>query len=164
MNIVFYYLRKKLLYNKTKFKQRCTTLDSVADNYIKSAWKSYKSDKYKFSWNTKPNSLLVDYINGKKIVAGTSWKDVDYVYIPVFVESIDHFVLVQIDLINRKMLVYDSMAGKKHNKVVNDKTSAIKTIIENLLQYTSFYGKGKSKEEYNFELELVKNMDVQQNG
>ncbi|XP_062075280.1 uncharacterized protein LOC133779321 [Humulus lupulus] len=161
MDVVFYYLRKKLRHNNT----RCTTMDAICDRYINKAWETYiNNPSEQFSWEKKPYAYLLNCANGKKMRIPTPWINVDFIYSPVYIRDMYHWVLVEIVLKSKKIKIYDSMAGKGHKKNVMTAVTAYSMMIPMLLQSINFYKERKNIEEGDFDMEFVEDLEVQQNG
>ncbi|XP_062088926.1 uncharacterized protein LOC133795493 [Humulus lupulus] len=161
MDVVFYYLRKKFRHNNT----RCTTMDAICDRYINKAWETYiNNPSEQFSWEKKPYAYLLNCANGKKMRIPTPWINVDFIYNPVYIRDMYHWVLVEIVLKSKKIKIYDSMAGKGHKKNVMTVVTAYSMMIPMLLQSINFYKEMKNIEEGDFDMEFVEDLEVQQNG
>ena len=166
INVIFYYLRKKIRYNANLFTKRTTTLDAICDNYIKRAWTDYIDDETKevFTWDKKPQSFLVKCVNGKGMAVGKKWSEVDYVYIPVFIKELKHWVLAEIDLTEPKINIYDSMASRAHQNKVREVLTIYIIMIPFLLKATTFYQERKEIKKGDFALNFKEDIEVQQNG
>ncbi|XP_062103926.1 uncharacterized protein LOC133815055 [Humulus lupulus] len=146
MDVVFYYLRKKFRHNNT----RCTTMDAICDRYINKSWETYiHNSSEQFSWEKKPYDYLLNCANGKKMRIATPWINVDFIYSPVYIRDMYHWVIVEIVLKSKKIKIYDSMAGKWHKKNVMTSVTV---------------GERKNIEEGDFDMEFVEDLEVQQNG
>ena len=68
------------------------------------------------------HDIVRNYLLGGQIWYDWPWVDVDYVYIPMNVESLQHWVLLILDL----SILYDSMRGnEEHDTEVNKSCKAI---------------------------------------
>ena len=128
--------------------------------YMKKAWKTYTNDCEKFFMGHKVKLLSQELCGWeKKLNLEKKWADLDYMYIPILIQGLDHFILAQIDLVNRKVRIY----GDAHNKLASNSTRCY-SIIGSLLSFSKFFEHRKDIEEGEFELELVKGLDIQSCG
>ncbi|PON36227.1 Ulp1 protease family, C-terminal catalytic domain containing protein [Trema orientale] len=165
MDLAFYYLRKKLWFNK-KYTQRCTTGDALVDSWFQMACGKYLAEMEDLNWNEKPMHHLVRMVYGGVVDFGRPWKDVDYVYIPSIVKEIQHWILLQISFQQRTIFVYDSMGGAAHKKKILKVVAPYAMFIPQLLSQTNFFDERKDvKPGYNdFDIHIVKDIEIQQNG
>ena len=166
MDVVLYYLRKKIRYNPDHFNQRSTTMDAICNRYLCKAWKTYLAEPERFDWDKKPFSNLVNCAKGKKMAVGINWVDVDYVYSPFFVEDSQHWLLLEIDLVNCIINVYDSMSNTRHDNKIRENVAAYSMMIPNLLHHINFFEqrpdiKGNIGD---FKVVLIKGLEQQSNG
>ncbi|PON50276.1 Ulp1 protease family, C-terminal catalytic domain containing protein [Trema orientale] len=160
INVVFYYLRKKIKYNPTLYQKRTTTLDKISDDYIKKTFLAYIDDNKSFTWDEKPHSILLQYAKGKRIAVGKKWTLLDSIYVPAFITQLEHWVLVEIDLPTQKIKVYDSIGGTAHKLKVKSEITAYKIVIPNLLAAANFYEERIEIKQGDFEIEFVEDMFV----
>lgn len=98
-----------------------------------------------YDWST--HNTIRDYVMGGHIKSSIPWVDVDYVYIPMQVPVLDHWVLVVLDIANRSLTLYDSLYGRpSHDALVDEKVSAVVKFLPHVMESLGiFEGKGIEK-------------------
>ena len=89
---------------------------------------------------------------GGYIQSSIPWVDVDYVYIPMQVPVLDHWVLLVLDIANRSVTLYDSLYGRpSHDALVDEKMSAVVKFLPHVMESLGiFEGKGIEKSVHPF--------------
>ena len=166
MDKIFYYLRKKYKYYPETAKKRCTTTDLLFESRIKGIWKEmnniYNQD---FVWE----SLLQDYIDGGYIRCRKPWIEVDFVYMPLHIEAHQHWILVEFDIMKRRLIVLNSLRNERFDRDCIKEVIIFSILLPHLLKSRKFsdgrsdlcWGKDKTKK---LDIGIVKNLPQQDNG
>uniref|UniRef100_A0A803PBJ1 Ubiquitin-like protease family profile domain-containing protein n=1 Tax=Cannabis sativa TaxID=3483 RepID=A0A803PBJ1_CANSA len=143
----------------------CTTMNATSDRYMRQVLAKYMDNpSEQFSRKTKPFCFLLDFANGKKMRFAKPWTDVEYIYWPIFVEDMVHWVLIEICLMNKIIKIYNSLSGEVQNQKVKAATAVYSMMVPMLLEARGFYEKRNYIERGDFTMETVKNLEVQQTG
>ncbi|KAF4388105.1 hypothetical protein F8388_014788 [Cannabis sativa] len=114
LDVVFYYLRKKIKQDDT-LNQRITTTDCLFDQVI---WNSYSQFLKSGSNPSKIDfdNVIPRYIVGEYLFCNTPWVLADHVLIYVNIQKQKHWILVHFDIKERMLNVYNSMSGALNKK------------------------------------------------
>lgn len=165
MDSCFYYLRKKKKYNENRIEQKFTTTDSHFVNYIVNAWKDFVKGNGIIDW-TKHGACRT-YILGGRLPCSWPWVDVTYIYMPLCVKELDHWVLLVLDLPKRIITIYDSMRGPGyHDDQVIAKVAPIANFLPQALESIGVFDGIPGVEKGTKPFEVVHCMDnpQQENG
>ncbi|KAM6559180.1 hypothetical protein CsatA_028419 [Cannabis sativa] len=119
LDVIFYYLRKKLKYDP-RVTVSATTTDFNFYNKVVELYDNFVKSKKNIDSVPKSN-MVIEYMEGYCMYANTRWLFVDYVLIYVHVKDDQHWVLVVFDIKNRCLNVYNSMWSKRDG----DKTTGL---------------------------------------
>ncbi|KAF4388060.1 hypothetical protein F8388_014743 [Cannabis sativa] len=137
LDVVFYYLRKKIKQDDT-LNQRITTTDCLFDQVI---WNSYNQF---LKLGSNPSKIDFDnviprYIVGEYLFCNTPWVLTDHVLIYVNIQKQKHWILVHFDIKERMLNVYNSMSGALNKKRLLDHVKAYSTMLPFYLEYLDVY-------------------------
>ncbi|PON73074.1 Ulp1 protease family, C-terminal catalytic domain containing protein [Trema orientale] len=111
-----------------RFRQSFTTIDTYFANYVETAWKEFKNSGEKVDWDQQ--SALQKYILGGCLACSFSWIEIDQVYIPVNVETLEHWILLVLDISTRTITVYNSSKGDKDDDtIIREKIEPMATLL-----------------------------------
>ena len=85
--------------------------------FFLNAWNAYYGIKGDLSKEVL-DEMIIDYINGYKMLAYAPWHTVDDVFIPVNLEGKLHWILIVISFNDRCIKVYDSINNSLHHSFV----------------------------------------------
>ena len=150
--MAFYYLRKKFKYYPEITKKRSTTTDMLFQSRIRGLW-SQLGGKYDEGYIWEKDSTLQDYIDGHYLYCGSSWKDIDFVYIPMYMEQLKHWILGELDLEKRRLNIFNSLRSKKIDQECIEAVIPMAILLPHLLESRKFsegrpdlnWGKSKTK-------------------
>nr|XP_025887740.1 uncharacterized protein LOC104649288 isoform X2 [Solanum lycopersicum] len=139
IDVLFYYIRKKAKYSNSstyKFTNLCCNFNTVFLN----AWNAYYGIKGDLSKEVL-DEMIIDYINGYKMLAYAPWHTVDDVFIPVNLEGRLHWILIVISFNDRCIKVYDSINNSLHHSFVVNHIKKYAQLIPMYLVKSEFYQK-----------------------
>ncbi|KAF4382021.1 hypothetical protein G4B88_006653 [Cannabis sativa] len=137
LDVVFYYLRKKIKQDDT-LNQRITTTDCLFDQVM---WNSYNQFLKSGSNPSKIDfdNVILRYIVGEYLFCNTPWVLTDHVLIYVNIQKQKHWILVHFDIKERMLNVYNSMSGALNKKRALDHVKAYSTMLPFYLEYLDVY-------------------------
>ncbi|KAF4398765.1 hypothetical protein G4B88_028128 [Cannabis sativa] len=137
LDVVFYYLRKKIEQDDT-LNQRITTTDCLFDQVI---WNSYNQFLKSGSNPSKIDfdNVIPRYIVGEYLFCNTPWVLTDHVLIYVNIQKQQYWILVHFDIKERMLNVYNSMSGALNKKRALDHVKAYSTMLPYYLEYLDVY-------------------------
>ena len=136
LDVVFYYLRKKIKYSGN-VELRVTTTDSLFYQTCKTTnTRCPVSDYVKVA---SISTVLTEYILGTYHYCATPWAQVDHVVMPVHVVSDAHFILVHFDIRQRRLVVYNSLRGAAHRRTALEAVEPISVLVPVYLDFAGFY-------------------------
>ena len=112
MDVVFYYLRKKAKFSDS-FQLTFTTTDNRFDQRIQLFYDKFLDRDRDLSLINR-SDVIAKYIEGYSMLCNTQWVDVDYVFFPIYIKSLKHWVLGVLSLLDRSISVYDSAPNQVH--------------------------------------------------
>ncbi|KAF4347544.1 hypothetical protein G4B88_023425 [Cannabis sativa] len=137
LDVVFYYLRKKIKQDDT-LNQMITTTDCLFDQVI---WNSYNQFLKSGSNPSKIDfdNVIPRYIVGEYLFCNTPWVLTDHVLIYVNIQKQKYWILVYFDIKERMLNVYNSMSGALNKKRALDHVKAYSTMLPFYLEYLDVY-------------------------
>ncbi|KAH0719356.1 hypothetical protein KY285_015387 [Solanum tuberosum] len=98
IDVIFYYLRKKGKY-EVNSNVRFTTTDCVFKTKITTSFfQLCDAHENKKNYKVKDSDDIARYINGRRLLASTSWDKVDYILFPLNIKEGCHWILVVFDI------------------------------------------------------------------
>ena len=138
IDVAFYYLRKKIKQYPNLEQRKVTTVDTFFSTKIAAMWKVYKGAPEKFEWGTCETLLKI--MLGLSIQCGSSWFDVNTLLIPMNLGSLQHWILVKLELTDWTIEVYDSMEHEgPHNQKVREGVQCLSMFIPMLADQISLF-------------------------
>ncbi|KAF4403410.1 hypothetical protein G4B88_008056 [Cannabis sativa] len=137
LDVVFYYLRKKIKQEDT-LNQRITTTDYLFDQVM---WNSYNQFLKSGSNPSKIDfdNVIPRYIVGEYLFSNTLWVLTDHVLIYVNIQKQKYWILVHFDIMERMVNVYNSMSSALNKKHALDHVKAYSTMLPFYLEYLDVY-------------------------
>ncbi|PON98501.1 Ulp1 protease family, C-terminal catalytic domain containing protein [Trema orientale] len=138
VDVMFYYLRKKALYHPNFYSVKCTTSSRVFNFYLVRAYDGMKiaaSSPMYFDWIVE--AAMCNYVMGYAY-CGRPWADVDLVYMPILVTN-NHWCLGVLDILEKKITIYDSIRGAKHDIEVRNHAEKYATMLPLLFIHLQFW-------------------------
>ncbi|XP_069143855.1 uncharacterized protein [Solanum lycopersicum] len=108
--------------------------------FFLNAWNAYYGIKGDLSKEVL-DEMIIDYINGYKMLAYAPWHTVDDVFIPVNLEGRLHWILIVISFNDRCIKVYDSINNSLHHSFVVNHIKKYAQLIPMYLVKSHFYQK-----------------------
>ncbi|PON76545.1 Ulp1 protease family, C-terminal catalytic domain containing protein [Trema orientale] len=107
--------------------------DSNFSKYLRLAWEDYEKSGGLIDW--EKHDVLCSYVLGDFLLCSKHWSEAEFVYIPVHVEILDHWILLVVDISLRSIVIYDSLKGRpSHDELVDKKCSMVAKYLPHLLQ------------------------------
>ena len=132
MDAAFYYLRKKKKCYPMEMTQKFTTTDSNFCKYIDEGWAAFQKCGGNYDWGLL--GTCRDYVIGEHMKCNTPWVDVDFVYIPMQIGVMEHWVLLVLEVSKRSFTLYDSLSGlAEHDVEVDEACAAIGNFLPHVL-------------------------------
>lgn len=132
MDTAFYYLRKKKKQYPEEIGQKFTTTDSNFCKYIQEGWETFQKSGEQYDWGQL--GTCRDYVIGGHIKCNTPWVDVDFVYIPMQIGLMEHWILLLLDVCERSVALYDSLSGSAaHDAEVDEACAGIVNFLPHVL-------------------------------
>ena len=119
----------------------CLALDSTFEYFIRGIWSQFK-DVADFNWsefNFSDNSLLVRYATGHYAPCSWAFVDVDYLLLPMFLPTAEHWILGYVSFIEMELQVYNSVVSEASTAEVEDVVRGMATILPHLLKCVGFF-------------------------
>ncbi|KAL2534266.1 Uncharacterized protein Adt_07617 [Abeliophyllum distichum] len=131
IDAMFYYLRMRMKFNGMN-ETRATCTDCLFNVKIRSTFHKFINDRKVIE---KQNSLL-SYVIGNKIWFGNNWRDINHVFIPVFMDKRAHWILAHFDIANWHLDVYNSSFKTIRDVTVNHAVEPLRHTIPYLICQT----------------------------
>ncbi|KAM6554057.1 hypothetical protein CsatB_014819 [Cannabis sativa] len=137
LDVVFYYLRKKIKQDNT-LKQRITTTDCLFDQVM---WNSYNQFLKSGSNPSRIDfvNVIPRYIIGEYLFCNTPWVLTDHVLMYVNIQKHKPWILVHFDIKERMLNIYNSMSGALNKKRALDHVKAYSSMMPFYLEYLDVY-------------------------
>ncbi|KAF4391648.1 hypothetical protein F8388_005413 [Cannabis sativa] len=107
IDIIFYYLRKKIMYSAEP-KIKVTTTDCLFCSSITSLYEKFVEKNNDISMLSLSHNVA-QYIRGGKILCATPWHLVDHVVMPINVKLQDHWICGRLNIAERRIYLYNSL-------------------------------------------------------
>ncbi|KAF4396085.1 hypothetical protein G4B88_020722 [Cannabis sativa] len=101
IDIIFYYLRKKIMYSAEP-KIKVTTTDCLFCSSITSLYEKFVDKNNDISVLSLSHNVT-QYIQGGKILCATPWHLVDHVVMPINVKLQDHWICGHLNIVDRRI-------------------------------------------------------------
>ncbi|KAF4348390.1 hypothetical protein G4B88_015058 [Cannabis sativa] len=103
IDIIFYYLRKKIMYSAEP-KIKVTTTDCLFCSSITSLYEKFVEKNNDISVLSLSHNVA-QYIQGGKILCATPWHLVDHVVMPINVKLQDHWICGRLNIVDRRIYI-----------------------------------------------------------
>ncbi|GMN64888.1 hypothetical protein TIFTF001_033955 [Ficus carica] len=138
IDVAFYYLRKKIRQFPELEKRKVTTMDTFFSAKVRELWSVYQSSPKTFDWDSCDSLLRL--MLGVHVQSGSSWFEVNTLLIPIHFDDLKHWALVNLELTNWTIEVYDSLQHKgPHNSKVRGGVDALSKFIPLLVERLSLF-------------------------
>ncbi|GMN23405.1 hypothetical protein TIFTF001_045769 [Ficus carica] len=138
IDLAFYYLRKKIRQFPELEKRKVTTMDTFFNAKVRGMWSVYQSSPNTFDWESCDSLLRL--MLGVNVQSGSSWFQVNTLLIPIRFDDLKHWALVNLELTNWTIEVYDLMQHKgPHNSKVRGGVDALSKFIPLLAERLSLF-------------------------
>ncbi|XP_060960718.1 uncharacterized protein LOC133031267 [Cannabis sativa] len=107
IDIIFYYLRKKIMYS-VEPKIKVTTTDCLFCSSITTLYEKFVEKNNDISVLSLSHNVA-QYIQGGKILCATPWHLVDHVVMPINVKLQDHWICGRLNIVDRRIYLYNSL-------------------------------------------------------
>ncbi|KAF4364247.1 hypothetical protein F8388_000199 [Cannabis sativa] len=112
IDIIFYYLRKKIMYSAEP-KIKVTTTDCLFCSSITSLYEKFVEKNNDISVLSLSHNVA-QYIQGGKILCATPWHLVDHVVMPINVKLQDHWICGRLNIVDRRIYLYNSLRSGRY--------------------------------------------------
>ncbi|KAM6548269.1 hypothetical protein CsatB_019945 [Cannabis sativa] len=112
IDVIFYYLRKKVKYS-TATNMKITTTDCYFNSSIRSLHEKYVSMNEQMSL-VHSKHQIAHFIKGKRLRCGTRWSQADHVLLLVHIKIVSHWVMGGVDMKSRIIYLYNSLRTPKY--------------------------------------------------
>ena len=119
----------------------------------------------KYDWQS--HDIVRAYVLGGHVQSSIPWVEVDFVYIPMQIPVIDHWVLLVLHVPRICVVLYDSLFGKpSHDALVDEKITSIVNFLPHVMDSVgAFEGVDVLQKGTNpFTVERALNIPQQDNG
>ncbi|GMN20625.1 hypothetical protein TIFTF001_047140 [Ficus carica] len=138
IDVAFYYLRKKIRQFPELEKRKVTTMDTFFSAKVRGMWSVYQSSPNTFDWESYDSLLRL--MLGVSVQSGSSWFQVNTLLIPIHFDDLKHWALVNLELTNWTIEVYDSLQHEgPHNLKVRGGVDALSKFIPLLAERLSLF-------------------------
>lgn len=138
IDVAFYYLRKKIKQYPKLQERKVTTVDTYFSTKVAAMWPVYRRSPDTFDWETC--ETLMRIMIGISGQCGTTWFELNTLLIPLNLGTMQHWILVKLELTNWTIEVYDSMhhAGP-HDQRVREEVECLAEFIPLLAAQVSLF-------------------------
>ncbi|GMN27793.1 hypothetical protein TIFTF001_041081 [Ficus carica] len=113
-------------------------MDTFFSAKVRGLWSVYQSSPNTFDWESCDSLLRL--MLGVNVQSGSSWFQVNTLLIPIHFDDLKHWALVNLELTNWTIEVYDSMQHKgPHNSKVRGGVDALSKFIPLLAERLSLF-------------------------
>ncbi|KAM6593985.1 hypothetical protein CsatA_001688 [Cannabis sativa] len=138
IDIIFYYLRKKIMYSaEPKIKvttTNCLFCSSITSLYEKFVKKNNDISVLSLSHN------VAQYIQGGKILCATPWHLVDHVVMPINVKLQDHWICGRLNIVDRQIYLYNSLRSGRYMTAAKEACKPSSVILPYYFSMLDFKG------------------------
>ncbi|KAF4346954.1 hypothetical protein G4B88_009567 [Cannabis sativa] len=135
IDIIFYYLRKKIMYSAEP-KIKVTTTDCLFCSSITSLYEKFVEKNNDISVLSLSHNVA-QYIRGGKILCATPWHLVDHVVMPINVKLQDHWICGRLNIAERRTYLYNSLRSGPSGRYMTAAKEACKPFSVSLPYYFS---------------------------
>ncbi|KAF4372839.1 hypothetical protein G4B88_028814 [Cannabis sativa] len=138
IDIIFYYLRKKIMYS-AKPKIKVTTTDCLFCSSITSLYEKFVEKNNDISVLSLSHNVA-QYIQGGKILCATPWHLVDHVVMPINVKLQDHWICGRLNIVDRRIYLYNSLRSGRYMTAAKEACKPFSVILPYYFSMLDFKG------------------------
>lgn len=139
IDVIFYYLRKKIKYD-VNISKSFTTINFLFRVMVKLLYDQFLASNRDYVVIPKDHEIA-EYMRGSYMPCNISWHTVDHVPIPIGLKDEWHWILGVLTFKDRCIHVYDSMRGARHDAKIREAVEPYAVLIARFLASTGFYRK-----------------------
>ncbi|KAF4365767.1 hypothetical protein F8388_003436 [Cannabis sativa] len=138
IDIIFYYLRKKIMYSAEP-KIKVTTTDYLFCSSITSLYEKFVEKNNDISVLSLSHNVA-QYIQGGKILCATPWHLVDHVVMPINVKLQDHWICGRLNIAERRIYLYNSLRSGRYMTAAKEACKPFSIILPYYFSMLDFKG------------------------
>ncbi|KAF4384302.1 hypothetical protein F8388_004535 [Cannabis sativa] len=127
IDIIFYYLRKKIKYSAEP-KIKVTTTDCLFCSSITSLYDKFVEKNNDISMLSLSHNVA-QYIRGGKILYATPWHLVDHVVMPINVKLQDHWIYGRLNIAEPRIYLYNSLRSGRYMTAAKEACKPFSVIL-----------------------------------
>ncbi|KAF4391202.1 hypothetical protein G4B88_016512 [Cannabis sativa] len=135
IDVIMYYLRKKIMHSGT-INLLVTTTDSIFYKVVRTTYESYLANGNNV---INQESIIAKYMSGQSLSCSVPWYYLDHVAIPAHVTDEVHYILAHFNIRERCLVVYNSMTPRRNKKPVEKTVTAFSVLIPLFMECIGFY-------------------------
>ncbi|KAM6556096.1 hypothetical protein CsatB_003115 [Cannabis sativa] len=138
IDIIFYYLCKKIMYS-VEPKIKVTTTDCLFCSSITSLYEKFVEKNNDISVLSLSHNVA-QYIQGGKILCATPWRLVDHVVMPINVKLQDHWICGRLNIVDRRIYLYNSLHSGRYMTAAKEACKPFSVILPYFFSMLDFKG------------------------
>ncbi|KAF4366613.1 hypothetical protein F8388_004277 [Cannabis sativa] len=138
IDIIFYYLRKKIMYSAEP-KIKVTTTDCLFCSSITSLYEKFVEKNNDISVLSLSHNVA-QYIRGGKILCATPWHLVDHVVMSINVKLQDHWICGRLNIAERRIYLYNSLRSRRYMTAAKEACKSFSVILPYYFSMLDFKG------------------------
>ncbi|KAM6548018.1 hypothetical protein CsatB_019694 [Cannabis sativa] len=138
IDIIFYYLRKKIMYSAEP-KIKVTTTDCLFCSSITSLYEKFVEKNNDISVLSLSHNVS-QYIQGGKILCATPWHLVDHVIMLINVKLQDHWICGRLNIVDRRIYLYNSLRSGRYMTAAKEACKPFSVILPYYFSMLDFKG------------------------
>ncbi|KAF4394632.1 hypothetical protein G4B88_009882 [Cannabis sativa] len=138
IDIIFYYLRKKIMYSAEP-KIKVTTTDCLFCSSITTLYEKFVEKNNDISVLSLSHNVA-QYIQGGKILCATPWHLVDHVVMPINVKLQDHWICGRLNIAERRIYLYNSLRSRRYMTAAKEACKPFSVILPYYFSMLDFKG------------------------
>ncbi|KAF4365138.1 hypothetical protein F8388_011068 [Cannabis sativa] len=138
IDIIFYYLRKKIMYS-AESKIKVTTTDCLFCSSITTLYERFVEKNNDISVLSLSHNVA-QYIQGGKILCATPWHLVDHVVMPINVKLQDHWICGRLNIVDRRIYLYNSLRSGRYMTAAKEACKPFSVILPYYFSMLDFIG------------------------
>ncbi|KAF4361736.1 hypothetical protein F8388_026426 [Cannabis sativa] len=138
IDILFYYLRKKIMYSAEP-KIKVTTTDCLFCSSITTLYEKFVEKNNDISVLSLSHNVA-QYIQGGKILCATPWHLVDHVVMPINVKLQDHWICGRLNIVDRRIYLYNSLRSGRYMTAAKEACKPFSVILPYYFSMLDFKG------------------------
>ncbi|KAF4356864.1 hypothetical protein F8388_011213 [Cannabis sativa] len=138
IDIIFYYLRKKIMYSAEP-KIKVTTTDCLFCSSITTLYEKFVEKNNDISVLSLSHNVA-QYIQGGKILCATPWHLVDHVVMPINVKLQDHWICGRLNIVDRRIYLYNSLRSGRYMTAAKEACKPFSVILPYYFSMLDFKG------------------------